>query len=179
MTMMGAIVNSPPINFNPLITKKFHICTFCWATSVQHIFKKEESVGVDAVLYVWGEKIPDEKLSLINQGFLEVFGEESFGYKNQGIEPCNWFDDVPGTSLYRVDTDLARWFHHTHKPRTGWGTIKPRIEFCQLHLPDHFIIYTNDSVNLEDMSHADNIVTDEFIQLCDVAYAKFLEEVGW
>lgn len=40
MTMMGAVVNSPPINLNPLITKKYHICTFCWATSVQRIFKK-------------------------------------------------------------------------------------------------------------------------------------------
>ena len=45
MTMPGAIVNSPPINFNPMITKKFHVCTFCWCTKVKKLFEKGETSG--------------------------------------------------------------------------------------------------------------------------------------
>lgn len=38
MTMMGAVVNSPPITEGPpLVVEKFHICTLCWATKVKKL----------------------------------------------------------------------------------------------------------------------------------------------
>lgn len=178
MTMKGGKVISPPKpDGSRLAVESFDVCTFCWTTSVQYLFpRKEKPLGVDAVLFVWGEKIPDEKLALINQGFHEVLGPKDLERKGEIVELVKWFDAVPGTVLYEVDTNGARWFHHEIKPETGWPSVKRRIELCQLHFPDHFIIYTNDLAYHEEENLSYRIVDEDMIRLNDAASDLFEKE---
>ena len=134
-------------------------------------------MGIDGDLYVWGAEVPEEKLALINEGFKEVLGEKDLGRSGPIVEKEDWFSAVPGTVLYTVDLNGARWFHHESRPpRTGWPETRRRIELCQIHFPDHFIIYTHDLAYPDEDDMTGSIVTEELIRLNDAASAKFEEE---
>lgn len=136
-------------------------------------------MGIDAELYVWGEPIKEEKLALINQGFREVLGDKDLDRPGPIIEEKAWFDAVPGTALYYVDANGARYFHHDYHRGTGWPQALRRIELCQLHLPDHFILYLPDTVYVDEGDNTHHIVTDEFLRKQDEAYAEVSAERGW